>query len=155
MDFIGPTQVESIGGKRYIFVCVDDYSRFCYVLFLRNKSETFKEFEKLCLKLQKEKDTQIIKIVKIRSDHGREFENQDFSSFFVENGIGHEFLTIKTPQQNSVVERKNRTIQEMARMLINSKSLPQSFWAEAVHTACHIINQFYLRPGIVQTPYEL
>ncbi|XP_031091039.1 uncharacterized protein LOC115996034 [Ipomoea triloba] len=113
------------------------------------------QFEKLCLKLQKEKGLHIGKIVRIRSDHGRKFKNQYFSNFCSKNGISHEFLAPKTPQQNGVVERKNRTIQEMARVLISSKDLPQFFWVEAVHTACHIINRVYLRLGMSHTPYEL
>ncbi|XP_019189509.1 PREDICTED: uncharacterized protein LOC109183937 [Ipomoea nil] len=152
MDLIEPTRTESIGGKRYILVCVDDFSRFSWASFLKEKSETFEAFKALALKLQKEKDGPIIRI---RSDHGREFDNQVFDDWCASVGIFHEYSAPKTPQQNGVVERKNRTIQEMARVLLNAKDLPQRFWAEAVSTACHTINQVYLRPGTHHTPYEI
>ena len=66
-------------------------------------------------------------IVKIRSDHGKKFENARFDSFCEKNGIKKEFSARKTPQQNGVVERKNRVIQEMARVLLLNKKIPQKF----------------------------
>ncbi|XP_057444753.1 uncharacterized protein LOC130736999 [Lotus japonicus] len=78
MDLMGPMQVESLGGKRYVFVCVDDFSRYTWVDFIREKSDTFEIFKNLCLKLQNEKGSAI---VRIRSDHGKEFENSKFSEF--------------------------------------------------------------------------
>ncbi|XP_019188794.1 PREDICTED: uncharacterized protein LOC109183033 [Ipomoea nil] len=118
MDLIGPTQTESVGGKKYRLVCVDDYSRFSWVTFLRDKSETLEAFKTLGLKLQKERNEPIIRI---RSDHGREFDNNLFDTFCNQTGITHEYSAPKTPQQNGVVERKNRTIQEMGRVLLNAK----------------------------------
>ncbi|XP_012847829.1 PREDICTED: uncharacterized protein LOC105967762 [Erythranthe guttata] len=152
MDLMGPMQVESIGGKRYIFVCVDDFSRFTWVEFIREKSDSFDVFKKLCKKVSFEKQQNI---VRIRSDHGREFENSLFTNFCEKYGISHEFSAPKTPQQNGVVERKNRTLQEMARVMMNAKEIAPRFWAEAVNTACHIINRVYLRPGTTKTPYEI
>jgi transposase InsO family protein len=78
--------------------------------------------------------------VRIHSDHGREFENAHFEELCLSCGIQHEFSSPITPQQNGVVEQKNRVIQEMARVMIHSKNLAQHFWGEAVNTACHIIN---------------
>ena len=96
--------------------------------------------EILCKKLQNEKE---VPIVKIRSDHGKEFENARFESFCAKNGIKREFLASKTPQQNGVVERKNRVIQEMARVMLLNKQIPQKFWGEAVNTLCHIGNKIF------------
>jgi hypothetical protein len=93
--------------------------------------------------------------VRIRSDHGREFENSKFEELCRSYGIKQEFSAPITPQQNGVVERKNRVIQEMARVMIHSKNLAQDFWGEAVNTACHIINRVYLRPETNKTPYEI
>ncbi|KAK2363076.1 hypothetical protein QL285_088090 [Trifolium repens] len=121
MDLMGPMQVESIGGKRYAFVVVDDFSRFTWVSFIREKSDTFDAFKELCLRLQREKDSGI---VRIRSDHGKEFENSRLSEFCADEGIGHEFSSPITPQQNGVVERKNRTLQEAARVMLHAKKLP-------------------------------
>ena len=80
-------------------------------------------FEKLCTKLRNEKNINIGKIVKIRSDQGKEFENITFTNFCDKHGITHEFSSPKTPKQNGVVERKNRTLQEMAQVMLNSKKL--------------------------------
>ena len=155
MDLMGPMQVESIGGKRYAFVCVDDYSRFTWVQFIREKSDTFDVFKALCSRLQTEQCCNIGKIVRIRSDHGREFENAIFAEYCDKHGIAHEFSAPKTPEQNGVVERKNRTIQEMARVMLNAKGVSHRFWGEAMNTACYIINRVYLRPGTIMTPYEI
>jgi transposase InsO family protein len=86
--------------------------------------------------------------MRIRSDHGREFENSKFEEFCLSYGIKQEFSSPITPQQNGVVERKNR-------VMIHSKNLAQHFWREAVNTACHIINRVYLRPETNKTPYEI
>jgi hypothetical protein len=93
--------------------------------------------------------------VRIRSDHGRKFENSKFEELCCSYGIKQEFSSPITPQQNGVVERKNRVIQEMARVMVHSKNLPQHLWGEAVNTACHIINRVYLRPETNKTPYEI
>ena len=63
MDLVGPVQTESLGGKKYIFVCVDDFSRFTWVRFLREKSETFDVFNNLCIKLENEKESEIKSMV--------------------------------------------------------------------------------------------
>jgi transposase InsO family protein len=88
----------------------------------REKSDTFDVFKDLCTQLQREKDNVI---VRIRSDHGKEFENAKFTEFCSSEGIKHEFSSPITPQQNGVVERKNRTLQESARvMLCKTSALP-------------------------------
>ncbi|KAG9453422.1 hypothetical protein H6P81_006326 [Aristolochia fimbriata] len=102
-----------------------------------------------------EKGATIRKIIRLRSDHGREFENKDFAEFCDKKGIHHEFSAPKTPQQNRVVERKNRTLQEMARVMLLSKGLPEKLWAEAINTACYITNRVFFRPFTHKTPYEL
>ena len=155
MDLMGPMQTESLGGKRYIFVCVDDFSRFTWTYFLREKSETFDKFKMLCTKLQNEMKSNIRSIKRIRSDHGREFENASFESYCDSLGISHEFSAPRTPQQNGVVERKNRVLQEMARVMLLSNNVPRNLWAEAVNTACYIGNKVFFRPGTRNTSYEL
>ena len=91
----------------------------------------------------------------IRSDHGKEFENSIFSYFCNKYNISHEFSLFKTPQQNGVVERKNRTLQKMARVMLSSKKLSKRLWVEVVNTVCHIINCVYFWPGTKKAPYEL
>ncbi|KAK8936006.1 hypothetical protein KSP39_PZI013951 [Platanthera zijinensis] len=152
MDLFGPLSTCSLGGKRYTFVIIDDFSRYCWTIFLANKSDTFREFSTLCTRIQNEKE---LNIKCIRSDHGGEFENEDFSKLCETLGIKHEFSAPRTPQQNGVVERKNRTLQELARTMLAEFSLPRSFWAEAVNTASYVMNRVMLRPLLKRTPYEL
>ena len=76
-------------------------------------------------------------IVSIRTDHGNEFQNQKFEKFYNENGISHNFFAPRTPQQNGVVERKNRTLEEMARMMLYDNDLLRYFWAEDINMACY------------------
>ncbi|CAL2260119.1 unnamed protein product [Prunus armeniaca] len=87
--------------------------------------------------------TSHLPLVRIRTDHGSEFENSQFLKFCEEMGIKHEFSAPITPQQNGVVERKNRVLVEMARVMLNSKNLAKHFWAEAVNTACYISNRVF------------
>ena len=102
--------------------------------------------------MQKVQNEKGLKIVKIRSDHGGEFENDDFESFCELNGYDHNFSFPRAPQQNGVVERNNRIIQEMARSMLCENDLPKHFWAKVVNTACYILNR---RPSLNRTPFEL
>ena len=106
-------------------VIVVDFSGYTWGEFLREKSKACEKLKILCKRLQNEKG---VSIVKIRSDHGNEFENTRFKSFCKKNGIKKEFSARTTPQQNGVVERKNRVIQEMARVILLNKQIPQNFW---------------------------
>ena len=96
-----------------------------------------------------------IPLKRIRSDRGREFDNSNFLEFFHSLGIKHEFSAPRTPQQNGVVERKNRVLQEMARTMLNQHELPTHFWVEAINTACYTSNRTHMRPHTRKTCYEL
>ena len=120
--------------------------------FLREKSKACNKMEMLCKRLQNEKG---LPIIKVKSDHRKEFENAKFETFCNEHGIKKEFLSPKTPQQNGVVERKNRVIQKMARVMLLNKNRPQKFWIEAVSTTCHIGNMIFFRAGTKKTSYEI
>ena len=100
---------------------VDDYSRYAWVAFLRDKSEAFINFKDIGLKIQNEKG---YPIERIRSDRRKELVNYYFLEFCHSLGIKHEFSAPKTPQQNEVVERKNRVLQEMAQTMLNQHELP-------------------------------
>jgi hypothetical protein len=152
MDLMGPTRTASLGGRRYILVIVDDFSRYTWAIPLWEKFDAFDAAQHLFKKIQVEQNCQIMRI---RSDHGREFKNSKFEEFCLSYGIKQEFSSPITLQHNGVVERKIRVIQEMARVMIHSKNLAQQFWGEAVNTACHIINIVYLRPETNKTAYEI
>ena len=91
----------------------------------------------------------------IRSDHGGEFQNEKFSNFCNKLGIFHNFSAPRTPQQNGMVERKNRSLEELARTILNESSLPKCFWVDAVRTACYVMNRVLIRSILKKTPYEL
>ena len=151
LDLFGPSQIQSINHNRYVFVIVDDYSRFTWTIFLKHKSDAFEMFKSFSKRIQNQFS---LKIITIRSDHGGEFENEKFEEFCNKKGITHNFSFPRTPQQNGVVERKNRTIQECARTMLSDSKLPKHFWAEAVATACYILNRILIRPLTNKTPYE-
>ncbi|GJW35946.1 retrovirus-related pol polyprotein from transposon TNT 1-94 [Tanacetum coccineum] len=153
MDLFGPSAVQSYGGNFYTLVIVDDYSRYTWTRFLKHKSEAFDHFEILSKKIQTQKGCPVISI---RTDHGREFDNEiQFGTFCDANGITHNFSASHTPQSNGVVERKNRTLQEMTRTMLNEQSIPQKFWCNAVDTSTYILNRILIRHFLGKTPYEL
>ncbi|GJR63966.1 retrovirus-related pol polyprotein from transposon TNT 1-94 [Tanacetum coccineum] len=153
MDLFGPSAVQSYGGNFYTLVIVDDYSRYTWTRFLKHKNEAFDHFEILSKKIQIQKGCPIISI---RTDHGREFDNEvQFGAFCDANGITHNFSAPRTPQSNGVVERKNRTLQEMSRTMLNEQSISQKIWCNAVDTSTYILNRILIRHFLGKTPYEL
>ena len=107
-----------------IFLIVDDYFRFTWTFFLSSKDETFNAFAKFSKVIQNKIS---LKIVSLRSDHGSEFANHHFEDFCDEFGISHIVSCPKIPQQNGIVERKNRVLEEFARTKINEMNLPKYF----------------------------
>ena len=96
-----------------------------------------------------------MKIDRIHSDHGKEFEKSGMETFCTKDGISHEFSAPITPQENGVVEGKNRVIQEIPRVMLHSKDVARNQWGEAVNTTCHTINRVCFKPGTKKTPYEM
>ncbi|GKA24849.1 retrovirus-related pol polyprotein from transposon TNT 1-94 [Tanacetum coccineum] len=140
MDLCGPMRVASINGKKYILVIVDDYSRYTWTLFLRSKDETPEVLKDFLTMIQRNLQAQVITV---RTDRGTEFLNKTLHAYFKEEGIEHQTSTPRTPEQNGVVERRNRTLVEAARTMLSASKLPLSFWAEAeaVATAMHTQNR--------------
>ncbi|GJV57367.1 retrovirus-related pol polyprotein from transposon TNT 1-94 [Tanacetum coccineum] len=136
MDLCGP--LASINGKKYILVIVDDYSRYTWTLFLRSKDETPEVFKDVLMMIQRNLQAQVITV---RTDRGTEFLNKTLHAYFKAEGIEHQTSTPRTPEQNGVVERRNRTLVEAARTMLSASKLPLSFWAEAVATACYTQNR--------------
>jgi len=133
VDLCGPMRITSRGGKRYVFVIVDDYSRFTWTLFLALKDESFEKFLVLLKKIEKRVAHSL---VSLRSDHDKEFENSSFIDYCNEHGVDHNFSAPRTPQQNGVVERKNYTLEDMTRTMLVASDLHRNFWAEALNTSC-------------------
>jgi hypothetical protein len=97
----------------------------------------------------------ILKIKKIRSDNGTEFKNSILEDYCDIKGVKHEFSAKYTLQQSGVVERKNRTPIDMSRSMLSEYNVSNSFWAEAIDTACHASNRLYYHRLFKKTPYEL
>ena len=95
IDLIGPARVQSLGGKKYILVVVDDFIRYTWVVLLKDKAEAPEKMIHLCKKLQVEKDTVI---ARIRSDYEREFENTKLTTFCNDQGTHQKFSSPKTPK---------------------------------------------------------
>nr|GEX78817.1 hypothetical protein [Tanacetum cinerariifolium] len=152
MDLCGPMRIAIINGKRYVLVIVDDYSRYTWVHFLRSKDETpevIKTFlKRITILLQSP-------VIIIRTDNGTEFKNQVLKEYFDSVGISHQVSSVRTPQQNKVVERRNWTLVEATRtMLIFSRAL-LFLWAEAIATACFTQNRSIIHRHFNKTLYEL
>jgi len=96
-----------------------------------------KSFAKICKQAQV---FQTSSIVFIRSDHGREFHQKEFTKVCSNHGIAHNFFASRPPQQNGVVERKNLTLGDMARTMICESYISQNLWVEAINTANYVLN---------------
>ncbi|GJR60383.1 retrovirus-related pol polyprotein from transposon TNT 1-94 [Tanacetum coccineum] len=152
MDLCGPMRVTSINGKKYILVIVDDYSRYTWTLFLRSKDETPEVLKEFLTMIQQNLQALVISV---RTDKGTEFLNKTLNAFFKQEGIEHQTSTPRTPEQNGVVERQNRTLVEAARTMLSASKLPLFFWAEAITTACYTQNRSIIIPTHEKTAYHI
>ncbi|GJS88166.1 putative ribonuclease H-like domain-containing protein [Tanacetum coccineum] len=152
MDLFGPTFVKSIMGKMYCLVITDDYSRFSWVFFLAKKGETSGILKNFITGIENQLNH---KVKVIRCDNGTEFKNYEMNQFCGIKGIKREFSNARTPQQNGVAERKNKTLIKEARTMLADSLLPIPFWAEAVNTACYVQNRVLVTKPHSKTPYEL
>ncbi|GKA96354.1 retrovirus-related pol polyprotein from transposon TNT 1-94 [Tanacetum coccineum] len=152
MDLCGPMRVQSINGKKYILVIVDDYSRFTLVKFLHSKDKVpefvikFMKMIQVCLNAT---------VRNIWTDNGTEFVNQTLRSYYEEVKISHQTSVARTPQQNSVVERRNHTLVEASRIMLIFSKASLFLWAEAVAKAFYTQNRSLIRKRHNKTPYEL
>jgi transposase InsO family protein len=90
----------------------------------------------------------------IHGDNGTEFRNATFDEFCLEHGIDQQFSTPRVPQHNGAMERKNRTLVEMARTMLDEHRTPRCFWADAISIACYISIRIFLRSILHLTPFE-
>nr|GEV75308.1 retrovirus-related Pol polyprotein from transposon TNT 1-94 [Tanacetum cinerariifolium] len=131
MDLCGQMRIASINGKWYVLVIVDDYSRYTWVHFLRSKDEALEVIKtflkRISILLQSP-------VIFIRTDSGTKFKNQVLKEYFDSVGISHQVSSVRTPQQNGVVERKNRTLVEAARTILIFSRAPLFLWAKSIAT---------------------
>jgi transposase InsO family protein len=135
MDTVDLSRVHSVGDKWYVLVIVDDYSCYSWIFFLESKDEVFEHFWSLALSLNNEHPNWL---KDIHNDNWAEFRNASFDQFCLEYGVDQQFSTPRVPQQNGVVEQKNHTLVEMARMMLDEHRTHRHFWADTINTACYI-----------------
>ncbi|GJU93916.1 putative ribonuclease H-like domain-containing protein [Tanacetum coccineum] len=152
MDLFGPTFVKSLMKKMYCLVVTDDYSRFSWVFFLATKNETSGILKSFITGVENLIDQ---KVKVIRCDNGTEFKNKEMNQFCKRKGIKREFSVARTPQQNGIAEKRNRTLIEATRTMLADSKLPTTFWAEAINTACYVQNRVLVTKPHNMTLYEL
>jgi transposase InsO family protein len=141
-----------MGDKFYVLIIVDDYSRYSWVFFLESKDEVFEHLWSLALRLNNEHPNWLKAIC---SDNGTELRNVSFDQFCLEHGVDQQFFAPRVPQQNGVMKRKNRTLVEMARMILDEHRTPRRFWADAINIICYISNRIFLRSILHLASFEL
>ena len=122
------------------------------VFFLHDKTKVASYFKKFAKRAQNEFE---VKLKKIRSDNGKEFNYTNIEAYCDEVGIKHEVSATYTPQQNDVVERKNQTLITLARKMLDEYNTPEALWTEAINIACYVSNCIFLQKFLGKTPYEL
>lgn len=151
-DFCGPITPATPARNRYIFVLIDDHSRYMWTILLKEKSDAFDKFKsfKAVVEQQTKKSIKIF-----RTDRGGEFTSNAFQKYCEEYGIQRQLTAPYTPQQNRVVERRNRTLMEMTRSILKQFNCPNYLWGEAVRHATYVINRVSTRTLQEMTPYEV
>lgn len=137
-DVFGKIKQSSVSGFKYMTTFIDDFSRYVWVDFMKEKSEALKKF-----KVFKDKfETEFCrKIICIRTDNGGEYTSEEFNNYLKAFQIRRQLSCPSTPQQNGVAERKNRHLAETVRSTLHAKNVPPKFWAECMKTVAHLINR--------------
>ncbi|CAM8937083.1 unnamed protein product [Rhodiola kirilowii] len=149
-DVWGPCSVLSKSGFRYFVTFVDDFSRTTWLYLMKSRSELFTHFVSFCAEIKTQFN---VSLHTLRSDNAKEYFSGAFQTFMLQNGILHQSSCVDTPSQNGVAERKNRHLLETARALLFQTHVPKHFWADAILTACYLINR--MPSSVLQgaTPY--
>ncbi|GJY76645.1 retrotransposon protein, putative, ty1-copia subclass [Tanacetum coccineum] len=138
-------------GASYFITFTDDYIRYGYVYLLKHKHEVFETFKVF----KNEFENQLEKTIKaLRSDRGGEYISQKFKDYLKANGIVQQLTPPYTPQHNGMSDRRNRTLLDMVRSMMNLTTLPLFFWDYALESAIHILNMVPTEK-VEKTPYEL
>ncbi|TYK05470.1 Retrovirus-related Pol polyprotein from transposon TNT 1-94 [Cucumis melo var. makuwa] len=137
-DLCGLIKPSSFGKNNYFLLFIDAFTRKTWVYFVKEKSEVFDMFKRFKALVEKESGYYI---KALRSDRGGEFTSNEFKTFYTENKIRRPMTVPFTPQQNGVVERKNRTIINMAQNMLKCKKMPKEFWAQVVECAVYLSNR--------------
>ena len=150
-DICGPISPSTLAGNKYFLLFVDDCTRKMWVYMLKTKGEAFETFKKF--KALVERGTES-KIKILRTDRGGEFCSLEFRSFCDEVGIQRHYTAPYSPQQNGVVERRNRTVAAMTRSILKSSNMPSYMWGEAVRHSVYLLNRLPTKVLKGRTPHE-
>ena len=150
-DICGKMSAESLSGAEYFLTFIDDKTRYVWVYVLKRKDQVFEKF--LEWKALVEKSTGH-KLKALRTDNGGEYTSAEFEAYMKKEGVRHELTVPKTPEQNGVAERMNRTLVETTRSMLADSKLPPKFWAEALSTAVYLRNRSPTKSVEGMTPFE-
>ena len=150
-DICGPLNVKARHGASYFITFIDDYTRYGYVYLLTHRHEALDCFKRFVAEVENQKEK---KLKSFRTDRGREYLSDQFRELCEEKGIRRQLTIPRTPQQNGVAERRNRTLLDMTRCMMAQANLPISFWGDAILTAAYILNRVPSQ-SVSSTPYEL
>jgi transposase InsO family protein len=149
--FCGPMLVRSLGGSLYYVIFIDDYSRKMWLYLLKSKDKVFNKFQEFKAEIENLTNK---KIKTLRIDNGGEYTSKEFIAFSKSAGIRRELTVPHNPQQNGVAERKNRSIEEMVKSLLNVQGLSMFLWGEATMTTIYVHNKIPHRILKDMTPEE-
>ncbi|GKB20933.1 retrovirus-related pol polyprotein from transposon TNT 1-94, partial [Tanacetum coccineum] len=152
MDLFGPVSPMSINHEKYTLVIIDEYSRYTWVYFLRKKSLALEMIMSFIRMVENQND---VKVKQIRTDNETKFRNHELESFCDEKGISQNFSSPYTLEQNGVAERKNKTLIEARRTMLNGLVLSKHFWTDAVRTACYSQNRSIIVKRHDKTSFEI
>ena len=150
-DVCGKMNAKSLSGAEYFLTFIDDKSRYVWVYILKHKDDVFPCF--LEWKGLVERSTNQ-KLKALRTDNGGEYMSTEFQTYLKKEGVRHELTVPKTPEQNGVAERMNRTLAEGVRAMLADARLPHGFWAEALSTAVYLRNRSLAMAVKGMTPFE-
>lgn len=150
-DVCGKLNIKSLGGAQYFLTFIDDSTRYVWIYVLKRKDEVFTKF---CEWKAMVENSTGCKLKTLRSDNGGEYTSAEFTDYLKREGIRHELTIPRTPEQNGVAERMNRTLVEMVRSMLSDSKAPSRFWAEALSTAAYIRNRCPTKSVEGMTPIE-
>lgn len=150
-DICGPMRTLTPQKKRYVLTFIDDFSRYTKIYLLNQKSQVTDKLIEFVNLVQTQFGS---KPKKFNSDRGGEYLNATLGEYLDSEGIQYQFTSPYTPQLNGIAERKNRSLVEMVRCMLNEANLPQTFWGEAIMTANYLQNRM-ATSATNKTPYEI
>ena len=150
-DICGPMDIRARYGAQYFITFIDDFTRFGHVYLISHRYEALDCFKSYSALVENQLN---IKLKSLRTDRGHEYLFDLFKTYCDEKGIARQLTIPYTPQQNGVVERRNRTLLDMIRSMMAQAKLSISFWGDALMTATYILNRVPSK-SVLSTRYEL